>query len=165
MSDLPAYKPTAAELTGMAYMNFADVFFTDPRTVEQWFGNVCDVLDRLIAGRRSQRETDLEKRIKRFDQIIERLLDDNRIDIHERAFLSQTVEEVIDVANSAYTAEITEAEIAAFCMLAESGYEMFIEHDQDPNFFISKQQLDLAKQMRQNFPAYVETLQAIRMHR
>ncbi len=165
MSQVVLTQPTVTQLRHRAFQNAADLLLKEPAAVGKWFQDVCDILDRVLLNKFTRSQDHFHRKTRAYVEVVERIVNDKgnaRICKGDRRILSEGLELIVDKANSVIVTEVSEMEIALFCLVAETGCEAFQEEDVSPWLFISEERLKLAQHMRGNFAAYEETLRALK---
>lgn len=148
------------------FATFAKNFGMRQESMEEWCSHTHQTLQLLLASQYRDEETDFYNEMNSYVNVVENLLD--HPDLHlvltesAKVILSKGIGKIIDRANESIRAQISEAEIAMFCLIAKHGRDAFETNKQPADAFVTEPIFVLATMVRDNYSGYEETLQGLR---
>ncbi len=138
-----------------------------PEMLEHWFHNMYYKLELLLTNRFRDADARLYRRAKAYRAVIERLVthpDVNKfLSKGDIKALNEGIGDILSDVNDALNSSVSPAEISLFCQVAESGRSVFQSKHIDPDSFTEKAIFDLAHKIRDNYPAYEDTLRGLKV--
>ena len=148
------------------FATFAKNFGMRQESMEEWCSQTHQTLQLLLHSKYREEETEFYDSIESYIDVVENFLEHPELDriLSERdqVILDAGIGKIIDRTNESIRAQISEADIAMFCLIAEHGRQAFETNQQSAAAFVPDQVFALAQLVRDNYPAYEETLQGIR---
>lgn len=153
------------QITERLFATLAANIGMEPEPMEEWCNRTLETLQLLLKSQYREEEKHFEKSMDYFSNVMEDLLerpDRHRLNKRMQVILQIGFNDIMDRADESIRAQISEVEIALFCLVAREGRATFENNKQPADAFVPELIFKLAKMVRDNYTGYEETLQGLR---
>lgn len=153
------------QITEHVFATLAANIGMEPESMEDWCNRTLETLHLLMVSQYREEEQEFRNDMDSFSKVMEDLLErheHHKLGRRQRVILEIGFDDIIDRANESIRAQISEVEIALFCLVVREGRATFETNKQPADAFVPEPIFKLAEMVRDNYEGYEETMQGLR---